>query len=242
MFEMTTIATMTLGVWLVSAYWFCLILGGGLLLISALGGGDHDADVDVGAGGDMDFDAGGDVDFDASADVDFDADAAGGFDVDGAVHTDVVHAGHMAEAAGLSSWFSIRFLVFFVAAFGALGVVFTHLTPAGSGLTLALALVGGAAVGQGVHRLFRLIRRTSGNSATREGDYVRKLAHVTVRIAPPDPGEVSLPVRGVQRYVPATAMGGNGFNPGDEVVVVDYRAGVAQVISREQFEREYRSS
>lgn len=243
MFEMTTIAAGQFEAWLTAAYWFCLILGGGLLVISALGGGDHDADVD--ADFEADFDAGGDVDFDAGADADFDVDAGGGFDADGAVHAgaEVAHAGHMADAAGLSSWFSIRFVVFFVAVFGAVGVVLTHLTSAGPGLTLPVAIVGGAVVGQGVHRLFRLIRRTSGNSLTREGDYTRKLAHVTVRIAPPNPGEITLPVRGVQRYVPAVVMGdGQGFDPGDEVVVVDYSAGVAQVISREQFEREYRSS
>ena len=208
-------------------YWTCMVVGGGLLVFSAMGGDGSDADVDV------DVDVGGGFDMHA----DFDA-HAGDFDahVDAA---DAVHGG----AAWLATWFSLRFVVFFVAVFGTLGVVLTHLTSVGPSMTLLLSGVGGAAVGQGVHQLFRVIRKTSGDSTPQISDYVNRLGRVTIQIVDPDKGEVALQVRGTQRYVPAIVAGADGrFSVGDEVVVVAYRAGVAQVISKAEFERRTRRS
>ncbi len=216
---MSTIAVLT------TIYWACLIVGGGLMLLSMLGG-ESDADVSVDTDIDVDFDA--DVDLDADLDVDADG-------------VDVSHA--HAEAAALSTWFSMRFVVFFVAIFGAVGVILRHLTALETGLAFIVALVAGLIVGQVAHHVFRVIRRTSGDSTPRPQDYVNRLARVTIAITPPNKGEVAIQVRSVRRFVPAVASGDvPGFNAGDEVVVVGYRAGVAQVISREEFERKARST
>ena len=90
---MSTVAVLT------TVYWACLVVGGGLMVLSMLGG-ESDADVSVDTDIDVDFDA--DVDLDA--DLDLDADGV-----------DLSHA--HAEAAALSTWFSMRFVVFFVASF-----------------------------------------------------------------------------------------------------------------------------
>ena len=135
----------------------------------------------------------------------------------------------------------MRFIVFFVAIFGAVGVILRHLTALETGLAFIMALVIGLIVGQVAHHVFRVIRRTSGNSTPRPQDYVNRLARVTIAITPPNKGEVAIQVRSARRFVPAVASGeAQGFNSGDEVVVVGYRAGVAQVISREEFERKAR--
>ncbi|MBU0618085.1 MAG: hypothetical protein KKI02_10240, partial [Planctomycetes bacterium] len=63
---MSTIAVLT------TVYWACLIVGGGLMLLSMLGG-DSDADVSV----DTDVDVGFDADVDLDADGAFDVDADG---------------------------------------------------------------------------------------------------------------------------------------------------------------------
>lgn len=202
-------------------YWIGLIVGGGLLLVSVLGGGDHDVDVDTG-GLDLDH-AGGDVDFHGG---DMHADA-GHAEVGGA------HAYH--GAAALSAWFSVRFVIFFIALFGAFGVILHHFSDLGTWLAFSLALLGGVAGGQGVHHVFRAIRRTSGDSATRPQDYVHKLARVTIAISPPDKGEVALQVRGGERFVPAVSDGSGRFATGDEVVVVGYRAGIAHVVSQTEY-------
>lgn len=232
-----------------SAYWFCLIVGGGLLLVSALGthGSDTNVDADGLAGGDLDGDFSGDM-TDGDFDVGGHVDADGGFHemdvpVDAGVHHGGVAIGHAGHGATmwLSSWFSTRFVVFGVATFGAVGVIMTHVMGARPGLTVAIALVSGAVVGQAVHQLFRSLRRSSGNSAPRPADYIQKLARVTIAIKPPDKGEVAIQVRGTERYVPAITDASDGFAYGDNVVVTAYRGGVAEVISRETFERQYRA-
>lgn len=87
---------------LTAVYWVCLIVGGGLLVISTVSGADTNADV----GGDFE------ADFDAELDADMDLET----EID---HVEALHGGAMT----LSTWFSIRFLVFAMAVFGALGVV-----------------------------------------------------------------------------------------------------------------------
>ncbi len=217
---------------LAAVYWACLIIGGGLLLISAVGALGHDApDVDAHAGVDFHADAGhADVGSDMHADV-------------GHVDAGSVHAGHFGGAAGLATWFSIRFVVFFLAAFGAIGVILTHIAGARASLCLAAALIGGLVIGQGVHQAFRLIRRSSGDSTPQPQDYVNRLGRVTVHIWHPDPGEVVIQVRGAERFVPAIAAGEvKRFDVGEDVVVVGYRTGVAEVVSKAEFERSRRSS
>jgi len=226
---------------LVGVYWACLIIGGGMLLFSVLGGLGHGGvDTDMHGGLDFHTDVG-------HADIGADAGAAGGdIHVDtghlDAGHADVghTHGGH--AGAELSTWFSIRFVVFLLAAFGAIGVILTHITGAQSGVAFPVALIGGLVIGQGAHQLFRLIRRTSGDSTPQPQDYVNRLGRVTIHIAHPDPGEVAIHVRGTERFVPAVAAGQiKKFNVADEVVVVGYRTGVAQVVSKEEFERTRRS-
>jgi membrane protein implicated in regulation of membrane protease activity len=211
---------------LTAVYWVCLIAGGGLLLVSVFSGGSE-----------------GGVDVDAHAGLDFHAEADAGVMPADIGHTDIGHAdtGHAADlhpTAGLSTWFSFRFMVFFIAVFGAVGVVLTYLTRAPTGTTFAIALVGGALVGQVVHQLFRAIRRTSGDSTPQPQDYVHKLARVTIAVEPPQMGEVALSVRNAERFAPAMAADhSTKFNIGDEVVVVAYRGGIAEVVSRKQYEQ-----
>lgn len=221
---------------LTGAYWGGLIIGGGLLLISVLSGGHGDADLDIDAGLD------GDLDLDLGADSDLDVDL--GHDIGVDAGADLGHAAHGAAdgAAALATWFSMRFLVFFAATFGGVGLILTCLTPLGVTTTFLLASSAGVVVGQGVHQLFRYIRRTSGNSTPQAGDYVHRLARVTIAIRHPDKGEVALQVRGTERFIPAVAGGAiSEFGSGEEVVVVGYRAGVARVVSREEFERRLRA-
>lgn len=209
---------------LTTVYWACLIVGGGLLLISSLAGGHGDADL----GGHFDGDLG-DISLDAHVDVgaDFHAPA----DVAGDVHLD--HAG----ATSLASWFSVQFVVYFMAMFGLIGVTLTHLTDTGGGVTVAAATLGGLLVGQGVHQLLRKLRRTSGNSTTQLADYLNKIARVTIDMSHQSTGEVALNVGSNERFLPAVSKREDvKFSRGDAVAVVEYQGGVAQVISREEFE------
>ena len=208
---------------LIAIYWIALVVGGGMLVLSVLSGDAGDADFDVGADFDLDLDPDADVDFDA-------ADAA------------VAPHAAPAHATALSQWFSTQFIVFFLAMFGATGVIVTIVTDAGPGTTLAIALVCGAVIGQGAHRIFNYVRASSGNTLTRPQDYVHKLARVTIPIRGAHTGEIALQVRDAERHVPAVAGGSQAdFDKGDEVLVVGYRGGVSSVISRAEAEQQRQS-
>ncbi len=184
---------------LITLYWICLIVGGGLLIISSLAG----TDADIGA------------------DVDVDGD---------------VSAGH-AHASSLTTWFSIQFLVFFMAVFGVVGVTMTHLSSQTGSVTLGAALVGGLIFGQGVHQLMGKLRRTSGDSTPKVEDYVNKIARVTIAVEPPKRGEIALRVGRAERYIPAIAKRQDQtFASGTLVGVVGYHEGVAEIVSREEYE------
>ncbi len=201
-------------------YWICMIVGGSLLAFSMLGA--------FGGHADTDFDA----DFDADFDVDVDA---GDVDVAGAGDA-LVGAGY-ADAASLAAWLSIRFVVYFTAVFGVLGVVLTYLSDNTPMTTAGVAVLGGLVVGQGVHQLFRKLKRSSSNSATTSADYEDKIGRVSATITYPRKGEIAISVRSRERFVPAVAKHPDTtFGVGDEVGVVAYRGGVAEVVSRKEFE------
>lgn len=194
-------------------YWICLIFGGGLIAVSSLSGGDADADVDV------------DVDADFDMDVDADLDA------------EVDHGGGFASAGALASWFSIRFVVYFMAMFGLVGVTLTWLTDHSAPVIGLASLVAGVLVGQAVHQVIRSIRRSSGDSTPQTRDYINKIARVTIAVSRTGKGEVAVRVGRCDRYIAALAKHADAkFERGEEVAVVAYHGGVADVVSKEEFE------
>jgi len=208
-------------------YWICLIFGGGLIAVSSIGGGDADADVDVDV--DADFDA----DFDVDADIDVDADV----DVDADLDAEVDPGGGFALTGSLATWFSVRFVVYFLAMFGLVGVTLTKLTDHSAPIVALAALGAGVLVGQAVHQIVRSIRRSSGDSTPQTRDYIHKLARVTIALSRTDKGEVAVRVGRGERYIAALAKHADAkFERGEEVAVVGYHGGVADVVSKEEFE------
>ena len=223
-------------------YWICMIVGGSLLAFSMLGafGGHSDADFDVDTGFDADFDADFDIDaaggLDLEADIEVDVDVDAG-DVDVAGAGDALVGAGYSDAASLAAWLSIRFVVYFTAVFGVLGVVLTYLSDNSPMTTAGVAALGGLVVGQGVHQLFRKLKRSSSNSATTDADYTDKIGRVSATITHPRKGEIAISVRSRERFVPAGAKHPDTtFGVGEEVGVVAYRGGVAEVVSRKEFE------
>ena len=208
--------------WLNGIYVVCLIVGGGLLVVSTvLGGSDADADFDA----------------DADADMEFDVDADADVDLDGNDHFDTDAAHDHDSVLSISNWFSVRFLVYFAAAFGLVGTTLTYMSDVGSTAVLGWAVISGLIIGQGVHQLLRLLKRTSGDGATRVEQYVDRDARVTIAIKPPQRGEVAIHVGDGERFVPAIAKRRDDtFGVGDAVVVVAFRGGTAEVLTRKEYE------
>ncbi len=204
------------GMWAVmpTVYIASLVLGGGLLMFSVAAGGDADG-ADAGDLGDVDID------------LDVDADADGDLFVDGAGDS----------AFGLSTWLSLRFGIFFLAIMGGIGTALVFMTDVAPPWIAIVAGGAGIVGGQVVQQLFRIIKKTGGNSATRHEDYVDRAARVSVAVAPGRTGEVSAEVARAERFIPAMARrSDDSFEVGDRVVIVAYNNGVAEVISREEYE------
>lgn len=194
---------------LVGVYIVCLIVGGGLIFISTVFGGDTDTDFD--------------------ADVDLDLDAA--------TDAGVAHADPGASSVSLATWFSISFAVYFLGAFGVVGTTLSYASELGSSIVLAAAMAGGIIIGQTAHQVLRYLKRSSGDSAVNTADYLNKDARVTMAIEPPKKGEVAIRLGGRERFVPATARRPDDrFSIGDRVVIVAVSGGTAEVLSQKEHE------
>jgi hypothetical protein len=209
---------------LVTIYIISLVVGGGMLVISSLFGGHAGTDVHVDGG--LDFST--DVHADLTSDVH--VDPSGG--ADGAFDGTFSH-GH--EWFSLTSWFSISFVVYFLAVFGLVGTSLTLFSDIQSRGVAALAVLCGLVAGQGVHQLLRFLRRTSGNSAPNAAEYVNRPARVTVAINGRNKGEVAVCVRGGTRFIPAVARQANSrFDKGDRVLIAELNDATAEVVAQEE--------
>ena len=192
-----------------------LVLGGGLLVASALMGGGKDADLDVDVGGpDVD------VDLDADADADLD------------------HDGHV--GVGDALWLpilSIRFWTFSLAFFGLTGLVLEGMRMVGLvgapwGVVLGLAVVTGAVSGWVVSRIVQQLKQERVSSeVVPEHDYAGKAAEVLLDVAPGDPGLVRLDVKGVSIDVSAVLASPDAgpLRRGSKVIVLAYEQGKVRV-------------
>ena len=220
---------------LAPAYIVCLIVGGGLLMVSTVFGGDHDHD--LGFDGHTDaLDMHADVDVHANVDVHADVDA----DVDTTTaHSDIDASAdaHGHDLLAISNWFSLRFLVYFAAAFGLVGTVLTYLSDIGNAWTALYAATCGLVVGQGVHQTMRALQRSSGSREIQLEDYLNQTARVTVAIHPPQRGEVAVRVYNGERFLSAAAKrADDDFKVGDRVVITGYASGTAEVVSQQEYE------
>lgn len=193
---------------LFATYVGCLIVGGGLVLVSFFSDTDHDADVDM----DMDMDL--DVDMDVDVDVDMDVDAD--HDVDVASSIDG------ADALWLPV-LSLRFWIFFAAFFGLTGTILHLLNQTSWKATLGISLGFGVGSGWVVSTLVRKLRSAKVDSnIDPQRDYVGQIGEVILAIEPGDPGLVRLTVKGVDVDVTAITEGSSELKRGSQVKVLRY--------------------
>jgi membrane protein implicated in regulation of membrane protease activity len=213
---------------LVAIYLGSLILGGGLLVVSALlggkdtGGHDHDADHDA----------------DHGADADHDADHDHGHEVS--------YAQLGTSDALWMPLLSMRFWTFFLAFFGLMGLLLQGMTKLGLigapwGVSLGMAIGAGAIAGYLISNILRRLKRERVNSeVVPETDYEGKAGEVLLDVAPGDPGLVRLEVKGVSIDVTALALDEQTprLKRGSKVIVLEYRDGKVVVAPFETGDRE----
>jgi len=187
---------------LFATYVGCLIVGGGLVLISFFSDTDHDADVDV----DMDVDM--DVDVDVDLDADHDVEVASSIDGADALWLPVL---------------SLRFWIFFAAFFGLTGTILHLLDQLSWQATLGTSVGFGVGSGWLVSTIVRKLRSAKVDSnIDPHRDYVGSVGEVILAIEPGDPGLVRLRVKGVDVDVNAITEGASTLERGTLVKVLRY--------------------
>lgn len=201
---------------LATVYVIALIVGGGLILISTLLSSHGDADVS------------GDLSGGHAGDHDFGGDGHHAGDAD---H----HGGH--HGMSLASWFSMQFVVFFLAIFGLVGTAMTYTGASDPMWVLIASIGGGAVVGQIVHQVLRALKRSGVASDLTARDFLDQPARVTIGFEGGRRGEIAIASKNGERFLAATAQRRDDrFSVGDPVVVVSLTGGVAEVVSRTEHE------
>lgn len=223
---------------LVAVYLGSLILGGGLLVASALLGGKdtggHDKDFSKDFSKDFEHDVEHDVDHDHDADHDHD-------------HAHEVGYAHLGTSDAL--WMpllSVRFWTFFLAFFGLMGLLLEGMRAIGLigapwGVGLGMSIAAGATAGYLISNILRRLKRERVNSeVVPEHDYEGKAGEVLLDVAHGDPGLVRLDVKGVSIDVTAVAFDEHTprLKRGSKVIVLEYRDGKVVVAPFETGERE----
>ena len=162
---------------------------------------------------------GGDVDADMDLEVDADLETAEGFG--GGI------------AAAVLSLLSFRSIVFFLAFFGATGLILTALE-AGSAVALILAIVLGLFAASFNNRVFRYLKSSSVETEVSDRDLSGAVGRVTVPISVASKGRITCQVEGRTinlTAVPFDANEQSEFEVGESVVVVEVTKGAARVSS-----------
>jgi len=162
---------------------------------------------------------GGEVDADFDIDVDADLEAPGGFS--GGI------------AAAVLSLLSFRSIVFFLAFFGATGLILTALST-GSVITVVLAVVLGLFAASLNNRVFRYLKSSSVGVEVSDRVLSGAVGRVTVPISVISKGRITCEVEGQTinlTAVPFDAHEEGEIGVGESVVVVEVSAGTARVSS-----------
>lgn len=175
-------------------YLFALIVGGGLLIFSLLGGegsDSHDIDADV--------------------------------DVDGELGHGVVHIDH-SELPGVRDFLSLRTLLYLMAGFGASGTLIDLLTGAPAPVSLAWAGLTGVIAATLAALIYGWVRRTDSGLVPRDADYlVGMTARVILPVLAGQRGKIIALHEGREVELLARPHGREevSFPRGAEVVIVD---------------------
>lgn len=215
-----------------SLYWFSLIVGGGMLLVSLLGDligdvlGGSDAGLDVG-GHDVDF-AGGGHEIEVSAEG---AEGDVALAAHGLTHAPGAAASGAPDAQAVHI-LSLRTITYFLFGFGATGLLLARFAPGTSPLLVAVGsgLCGVLAAGVSV-AAFGWVRATEAGERQGEGSFVGLAGRVVLPVDAQRSGRI-LVRRGTREYELRARPFGSApvaSDVGSDVVIVEMREGTALV-------------
>lgn len=193
---------------MLALYVFCAIVGGGLILLSALGGLSEG--LMDGIDSHTDFDAGS---------VDYDHDVSLGHG-EGFEH----HVEMAKEFAPTSDFWlpflSLRFWIYAVGGFGLVGTLLSLFQMASPAVIPWVAAGFGVVIGTLVSYTMRALTKGELDSSVREKDFMGVMGQLTVLPRNGEPGKVRMSIKGETIDMLAIPDGDVEFERGEEVVVV----------------------
>lgn len=197
------------------------LIGGTLIVLSALGGLGDDAELDVDHDVDLDVDA---LDVDVDVDVDVDADA----------DVDAVHALDVVDAEGVwLPFLSLRFWTYTAAGFGLTGSLLTWLGSLPAVGTAIAAGGTGLVAGLSMAYLMRAVKRGEASGQVRVSDYVGAEGTVMVAIAPGAVGKIRTRIRGEEIDLVAVTAGSDALARGEAIMIIEMDGAQARVVRRD---------
>ncbi len=225
---------------MLSLYLALAIIGGGLVLLAALGGvfGGHDAEV-----------SGGGPEIDTHID-------APTLEVDhGALEVD--HAAVDAHSPGLDlqslmgkaaeipkdpgiwlPFLSIRFWIYFAATFGMTGLALNLFRASQEPVTLIASLITGLFVGVIGSLAWRILNTSQVDASTKTKDFLGSMGRLSVGTRPGSLGRVRLYVKDEWIDLTAVSDSGGEIAQGEEVIVVAIEGNTARVIPSQEILKE----
>jgi hypothetical protein len=157
-------------------------------------------------------------------------------DTDLDIEGDAWHGGAGQILLGL---FSTRNLTYFVAAFGAAGLILTFLDVAAVTTALVAGSLGVVSMGLS-HTVFTWLKRTdSALNVFGDADFSGMLARVVLPVSATERGQIACNVAGREMYLTARldANGPATLQVGDEVIILHADDGVATIIAASQIDQ-----
>jgi membrane protein implicated in regulation of membrane protease activity len=140
------------------------------------------------------------------------------------------HHGDAADAGAFwLPFFSLRFYVYALAAFGILGALLTATKTGQEPTTVAASTATGLATGWIASAVVRWLTRADSSSAASHADFMGAIGTVTVPVRPGAPGKVRTRVKGDIIDLLALPAAGEEIGSGEEVAILDMDGSTALV-------------
>lgn len=208
-------------------YLFCLIIGGGLITFSLIGGGHGDADTDTESHPNMDMDH--QIELDHSTDVSHQIEIDNSTEISHSPSSNISHIApddtklSHSSSSEIVKFFSIRNLTYFAAFFGLTGTILTLLSSSAV-WTLVAALIAGTFSACYGYKLMKYLKKSESGQSINIYNLIGQKGIVTLPLYKGTKGKIQVFVQGQTFEIPAVLSENADYDTlkvKDEVLIIE---------------------